>query len=273
MILNTLASSFSPISIVIMALRNSSEVSHAFFSSSSVSVPLPSSSMLLQSFRRVIFISRSLFACSCCLRSTSFSRASVALSTMTARMRFMKPRETHTRAAAKSTKEGLLYLMMGTMQAPHESPATRVWKNRSDALKTDPNASLQKMLSGSWASNISWLMGLMTSSAMRDQNMSSTMISTRPQNIAFMAPKKPLIMMYNSGYSLIHLTARSRRAMRRTRSIGSTEKALFPPAPLVAKSMISSNQPKVTMQKSSTFQVLQKYLDRSTNMLSEASTV
>mmetsp|Transcript_98752 Transcript_98752/g.213042 ORF Transcript_98752/g.213042 Transcript_98752/m.213042 type:complete len:239 (+) Transcript_98752:853-1569(+) len=220
---------------------------------------------------RAVFSSS--FFCLIC-SSLSASRAEEALSTITARMRFMKPKDTETRAIAKSgvAISGLL-LMTGMMHCPHESPATSVWKKRMDALGIEENATLQYG-SGSSSSSMSlWLTGLMISTAIRAQNMISTRIITRPQNIAFIAPKKPLIMMYNSGYSLIHLTARSRRAMRRTRSIGSTEKALFPPAPLVAKSMISSNQPKVTMQKSSTFQVLQKYLDRSTNMLSEASTV
>mmetsp|Transcript_100756 Transcript_100756/g.291314 ORF Transcript_100756/g.291314 Transcript_100756/m.291314 type:complete len:213 (+) Transcript_100756:828-1466(+) len=71
------------------------------------------------------------------------SRASAALSTITARIKFVNPNCTVTRATANKIYVAGCLSMIGRMQAPQESPATSVWKNRSVDLATEENAVAQ----------------------------------------------------------------------------------------------------------------------------------
>mmetsp|Transcript_21735 Transcript_21735/g.64760 ORF Transcript_21735/g.64760 Transcript_21735/m.64760 type:complete len:222 (-) Transcript_21735:438-1103(-) len=194
----------------------------------------------------------------------SSSLAAAALSTITARIRLVKPRATETRDREKIQKVQGCTLMMGTMQRPQESPATSVWKRSSvecQMLSREYGHQLRSHTTFTVSMASLWLSGCTISTVISDQMTSSTMIITSPQNIARIAPKKPMIITWSSGKNRMRRTARISRSVRKMRSIWSGGRLLSrepPPAVITARPM--SRYPRETIMASRSFQ---KFLKKS----------
>mmetsp|Transcript_84494 Transcript_84494/g.217613 ORF Transcript_84494/g.217613 Transcript_84494/m.217613 type:complete len:256 (-) Transcript_84494:645-1412(-) len=248
--------SSSPTSSSVMIVWNCSDSSHALCISCTVIVPLPSLSISLQRFKNSDFCRsvsriRSLVRC-----STSISRASVADWTITARMRFITPRDTET---TMPTKMGTTYQtamplasMTGIDTRPQLSPVMICWNSVRTELITVANAFGQRSQPsyGMWA-----LTGWANSTRMMDQTSSMLKSSTVPKKSARAELQMPVISRYSSRIDSTTRKARVSRAILKMRS-----HATLMLMPWTASDMM----PEITTKKSSRFHLAQKYLRRST---------
>mmetsp|Transcript_90597 Transcript_90597/g.233820 ORF Transcript_90597/g.233820 Transcript_90597/m.233820 type:complete len:223 (+) Transcript_90597:956-1624(+) len=182
----------------------------------------------------------------------SASLAAAAESTMTARMRFVRPSVTENRAPAKMTKVIGASLITGTAQAPQLSPATRVWNSSSTELKMEAKASSQSSFLLSGLRRMLTRCRIVTENM--DQMIRSTNVMIRPQPMAFIAQKKPRIILSSSGNAESSREARTRRM---SRSIRRNWKLVWCWSG-AAISTPTSTQPTAMMIMSSQFQPLRK---------------
>mmetsp|Transcript_11986 Transcript_11986/g.34231 ORF Transcript_11986/g.34231 Transcript_11986/m.34231 type:complete len:220 (+) Transcript_11986:539-1198(+) len=192
---------------------NSSSFSRPTSSSSSENVPLPSLSNLLTVCLIRLVASSRFFRISFMRSAASASLLRFARSTMTARIRLVKPREMEISADAQMRMVHGYFRMIGIVHLPQESPARSVWKNNSMHASTDLRAVRHQSSSPTSTSS----RGKISSTVSIPRHKRRMKIMTPPQNIAIIAITKPRIIEYSSGKNRINRTTRSNLKMRKIR--------------------------------------------------------
>mmetsp|Transcript_31347 Transcript_31347/g.91453 ORF Transcript_31347/g.91453 Transcript_31347/m.91453 type:complete len:233 (-) Transcript_31347:552-1250(-) len=199
-----------------------------------------------------------------CILSRSFALSpfdtSLARSTITARMRFVKPSVIEINEPVKITAIQKDCWMTGIAQAPQESPAQSVWKNISMHASTE----LNDVSHHSWLSPKStlWMPAKFTASIVRsDHNNNKMQIMTPPQNIANIAIMKPRTISMSSGKKVRIRTTRRRRKIRKMRNTSmGTPLCVVALDKVASKVAIVSMSPRPTTPKSSQFHGVRKNL-------------
>mmetsp|Transcript_68669 Transcript_68669/g.210577 ORF Transcript_68669/g.210577 Transcript_68669/m.210577 type:complete len:246 (-) Transcript_68669:525-1262(-) len=224
-------------------LLNSRFSSHASCISFKEIQPFWFRSIVAQMRRRSCFI----FCCTCALflirSSASFSRASAAESTMTAKIKFTIPSEMVSTLGSMSNARVGSASITGTAIAPQLSPATMVWNSVSMAASTlsKPNAQRSQP-----SYTIVEFIGCTNSTRRMAQSASMNARSTAPKKMALNELAMPTSSTYNSRTPMINLMPLDKRPTRRIRN----------QAMLIIDPNIMLNHPVATMQKSRTSHLL-----------------
>mmetsp|Transcript_118680 Transcript_118680/g.343263 ORF Transcript_118680/g.343263 Transcript_118680/m.343263 type:complete len:292 (+) Transcript_118680:722-1597(+) len=217
---NTTSRSASEMSIAFKMLANSSFVRNPFCNSSKEIVPLRSVSICLHNSTNLKLACANSFSFLTASSWMLISRASLARSTMTARMRFITAKPTLTSTVRKNKHVSGLSSMIGMVTVPQLSPATISCVNVSIDCCTDSKARghrSQPMVFQTPRAVSSLLIGWMKVTAQMDQNTRTTANMTVPHKIALVAKTNPFNIKFSSGNNAIIRTALvilNKRAMR-----------------------------------------------------------